>query len=108
MESAWEQPPSYSATKRYCNTYLEALSQLASMKGLNITVTDIRPGFVDTDLLSKDFHYPMMMKPQPVAYSIVRGVLSGRRIVTIDWRFRLLVFFWRLIPSFLWVRLKIG
>ena len=100
--------PSYSATKRYCNTYLEALSQLAHMKGLNITFTDIRPGFVDTDLLSKDFHYPMMMKPQPVAHSIVRGVLSGRRIVTIDWRFRILVFFWRLIPSSLWERIKIG
>jgi short-subunit dehydrogenase len=99
--------PSYSATKRYCNTYLEALSQLAHIRGLDITFTDIRPGFVDTELLSKDFHYPMMMKPQPVARSIVRGILSGKRIVTIDWRFRILVFFWRLIPSWLWVRLKI-
>ena len=100
--------PSYSATKRYCNTYLEALSQLAHIRGLDITFTDIRPGFVDTDLLSKDFHYPMMMKPQPVAHSIVRGILSGKRIVTIDWRFRFLVFFWRLIPSSLWERMKIG
>ena len=100
--------PSYSATKRYCNTYLEALSQLVHIRGLDITFTDIRPGFVDTDLLSKDFHYPMMMKPQPVAHSIVRGILSGKRIVTIDWRFRILVFFWRLIPSCLWERMKIG
>lgn len=100
--------PSYSATKRYCNTYLEALSQLAHIRGLDITFTDIRPGFVDTELLSKDFHYPMMMKPQAVAHSIVRGILSGKRIVTIDWRFRILVFFWRLIPSWLWVRLNIG
>ena len=100
--------PSYSATKRYCNTYLEALSQLTHIRGLDITFTDIRPGFVDTELLSKDFHYPMMMKTKPVARSIVRGILSGKRVVTIDWRFRILVFFWRLIPSWLWVRLKIG
>lgn len=100
--------PSYSATKRYCNTYLEALAQLANMQGLNIHFTDIRPGFVNTELLSDSFHYPMMMQPLPVAHQIVKGILSRKRTVTIDWRFRLLVFFWRLIPSCLWVRLKIG
>lgn len=100
--------PSYSATKRYCNTYLEALAQLANMQGLNIHFTDIRPGFVNTELLSSSFYYPMMMQPVPVAHQIVKGILSRKRTVTIDWRFRLLVFFWRLIPSCLWVRLKIG
>ena len=100
--------PSYSATKRYCNTYLQALAQLAGMQGLKIRFTDIRPGFVATELLSKDFHYPMLMQTEKVAHSIVRGILSGKRIVTIDWRVRILVFFWRLIPSCLWVRLKIG
>jgi short-subunit dehydrogenase len=100
--------PSYSATKRYCNTYLEALAQLANMQGLNIHFTDIRPGFVNTELLSSSFHYPMMMQPVHVAHQIVKGILSRKRTVTIDWRFRLLVFFWRLIPSCLWVRLKVG
>lgn len=100
--------PSYSATKRYCNTYLEALAQLANMQGLNIHFTDIRPGFVNTELLASSFHYPMMMQPVPVAHQIVKGILSRKRTVTIDWRFRLLVFFWRLIPSCLWVRLKVG
>lgn len=100
--------PSYSATKRYCNTYLEALAQLANMQGLNIHFTDIRPGFVNTELLSDSFHYPMMMQPVPVAHQIVKDILSRKRTVTIDWRFRLLVFFWRLIPSCLWVRLKVG
>ena len=100
--------PSYSATKRYCNTYLEALAQLANMQGLNIHFTDIRPGFVNTELLASSFHYPMMMQPVPVAHQIVNGILSRKRTVTIDWRFHLLVFFWRLIPSCLWVRLKVG
>lgn len=100
--------PSYSATKRYCNTYLEALAQLANMQGLNIHFTDIRPGFVNTELLSSSFHYPTMMQPVPVAHQIVKGIISRKRTVTIDWRFRLLVFFWRLIPSCLWVRLKVG
>jgi short-subunit dehydrogenase len=58
-------------------------------------------------MLSADFHYPMMMNPKKVANTIVRGIAKGRRVLTIDWRFRLLVALWRLIPSSLWVRVKI-
>ena len=100
--------PSYSATKRYCNTYLQALAQLAGMQGLKIRFTDIRPGFVDTELLSKDFHYPMLMQTEKVAHAIVRGILSQKRVITIDWRFRILVLLWRMIPSCIWERLKVG
>ena len=35
--------PSYSATKAFQNTYLQALEQLANMRKLHITFTDIRP-----------------------------------------------------------------
>ena len=44
--------PAYSASKAYQNTYLEALAQLASIRGVKIGFTDIRPGFVATDLLN--------------------------------------------------------
>lgn len=97
--------PSYSATKAYCNTYMEALEQLSNIKGLHITFTDIRPGFVDTDLLKGDYKYPMMMKADKVARAIVKGINSRKRVVIIDWRYRLLVFFWHLIPKALWVKI---
>lgn len=99
--------PSYSASKRYCNTYMEALEQLANIKGLNITFTDIRPGFVDTDLLKGSAHYPMLMKPEKVARAIVSGLDRKKRVITIDWRYKILVFFWRLVPKCIWVRLKL-
>ena len=54
--------PSYSATKAMQNVYLQALEQQVRQRGLKIRFTDIRPGFVDTDLLSGDFKYPMMLK----------------------------------------------
>ena len=41
--------PAYSATKRMQTTYIDALSQLARMRHINIDFTDIRPGFVRTD-----------------------------------------------------------
>ena len=65
--------PSYSATKAMQNVYLQALEQQANARGLKIHFTDIRPGFVDTALLSGDFHYPMMLKPDKVAKEMERG-----------------------------------
>ena len=36
-----------------------------------------------------------------------KAIVMGEAIVTIDWRYRILVFFWRLIPRRLWIRLRI-
>ena len=99
--------PAYSATKRFQNTYIEALAQLARMQKLNIRFTDIRPGFVDTNLLKGDKHYPMLMRPERVAVRIVRALERKEAVCTIDLRYRLLVFLWRLIPRCVWVRLPI-
>lgn len=98
--------PAYSATKRFQNTYLDALDQLAHMNKLNITFTDIRPGFVATPLL-KDDKYPLLMRAPYVASQIVKAISRKKRVAVIDWRYRLIVFFWKLIPGWLWVRLSV-
>ena len=123
--------PSYSATKAMQNVYLQALEQQAMSRGLNIHFTDIRPGFVDTALLSGDltisrdcshsavqtgldgsrstaaFHYPMMLKPGDVAKEIVYAINHKKHIRVIDWKYRILTAFWRRIPRWLWRRFKL-
>lgn len=99
--------PSYSATKAFQNTYLEALEQQASMRHLNIRITDIRPGFVATPLLGDDPHYPMLMDTERTAQEIVRAVLRQKHVRVLDWRYRILTPLWRLIPRWLWRRLNI-
>ena len=99
--------PSYSATKAMQNTYLQALEQQANARGLKIRFTDIRPGFVDTDLLAGDFHYPMMLKPDKVARQIVRAIHNKRHVVVIDWKYVILTALWRRLPRPLWRHLKI-
>ena len=96
----------YSATKRFQNTYMEALEQLARMNKLNISFTDIRPGFVATPLL-KDDSYPMLMKATDVAAHIVKAIKKKKRIAIIDWKYQILVFFWRLTPKKIWLRLPV-
>nr|WP_302830410.1 SDR family NAD(P)-dependent oxidoreductase [uncultured Bacteroides sp.] len=98
--------PAYSATKRFQNTYIDALAQLARMEHLNIRFTDIRPGFVATDLL-KNGNYPMLMQADSVARQIVKALNKKKRMTIIDGRYRILVFFWRLIPRRFWERLPI-
>ena len=99
--------PSYSATKAMQNVYLQALEQQAHQRGLDIRFTDIRPGFVDTALLNGTFKYPMIMKPEAVARDIVSSIYGKRHVRVIDGRYRVLTFFWRLIPNWIWRRLKI-
>jgi short-subunit dehydrogenase len=99
--------PAYSATKRFQNTYIDALAQLARMQKLNIRFTDIRPGFVDTALLDSPEQYPMLMQSERVAKLIVRALHRQRRVAVIDRRYALLVFFWRLIPAWLWERIPV-
>lgn len=98
--------PAYSATKRFQNTYIEALAQLSRMQHLNIHFTDIRPGFVATDLL-KSGKFPMLMQANQAAKSIVRALNRKKRVIVIDDRYRVVVFFWRMIPRWLWERLPI-
>ena len=96
--------PAYSATKRMQAHYLECLSQQARMRHLNIDITDIRHGFVAPDLIAGS-HFPLQLKAEDVARTIVRAIEQEREVVTIDWRYRLLVAAWQLIPRWLWVRL---
>lgn len=98
--------PAYSATKRFQNTYIDALAQLSRMQHLNILFTDIRPGFVATDLL-KNGKYPMLMQADHVALQIIKALNRKKRIAVIDERYRILVFFWRMIPRWIWERLPI-
>lgn len=100
--------PSYSATKALQATYLQALEQQTRQRGLyDIHFTDIRPGFVDTALLSGSFRYPMMLRPESVARDIVSSIRKRRHVRIIDARYRVLTFFWRLVPNFIWRRLRL-
>lgn len=99
--------PSYSATKAMQNVYLQALEQQARSRHLDIHFTDIRPGFVDTALLSGDFRYPMMLRPERVASQIVKAINHRSHIRVIDWRYRLLTALWRRVPRWLWRHIRL-
>lgn len=86
--------------------YLQSIRQLATTDSLHLTVTEIRPGFVNTPLL-RDGKYPMLMESKIVAQAIVKAVIRRKRLLTFDWRYRLLVAFWRMIPVRIWEKTRV-
>ena len=101
------QAPAYSATKSMQSSYIVALAQHVRMQHIPLTLSDIRPGFVATEILNPEKRYPMLMTATEAAEHIIRGLERRKRIVIFDWRYRLLVAFWRLIPRCVWERITI-
>jgi len=96
----------YSASKRYQWTYLQAIDQLAHQQHVNIAVTDIRPGFVDTPLLNGR-RYPMEMSVEYVVPRLEKALLRGSRVSVIDSRWAVVTALWRMIPDALWRRIEL-
>lgn len=98
---------SYSASKRFQYTYIDALEQLAKAQKVDIHFTDIRPGFVETAILNPDKKYPMLMTVEYAGKCIVKALKCKKRIAVIDWRYSILVFVMRSIPRCIWNRLSV-
>lgn len=98
---------SYSATKRYQWCYLTAIEQLAHTQHVNVSITDLRPGFVNTPLLDDGNHYPMQLSAEYTARAIRRAIAHKRRVAIINWPYAVLVFFWRLLPRCVWKRMSL-
>ena len=97
--------PSYSATKAMQSAYLQALEQQISSQKLDIHISDIRPGFVDTDFIKGGRTYPMQLSPNLVAHRLLRAVRKNRHVCIIDWRYKVLTSLWRMVPNWVWRRM---
>lgn len=95
---------SYSSTKKFGQTYLEALQQLSHLQGLKIKFTDIRPGWIRTPLMDPKKEYPLTMQLSYAGPLIIKALGRCRTAVYVDWRWEFLIRLCQLIPRWLWVR----
>ena len=94
----------YSSTKKFGQTYLEALQQLSHLQKLKIKFTDIRPGWIRTPLMNPDRQYPLTMQLDYAGPLIIKALGRCRTAVYVDWRWEALIRLCQLIPRCLWVR----
>ena len=78
--------PSYAASKAYQINYLEGLRQRSVKCGHGITVTDIRPGSVDTAMMKGEGHF-WIATPERAARAIMKAIRrkSAVQYVTSRW-----------------------
>jgi short-subunit dehydrogenase len=71
--------PSYAASKAYQMNYLEGLRQRSVKEGHGITVTDLRPGSVDTGMMKGEGHF-WIVSPERAAVTIAKAIRCKRSV----------------------------
>lgn len=97
--------PGYNTSKAGLNTYLEGLRNRLSRHG--VTVTTIKPGFVDTVMLKNAPKTFWVIPPEAAAQQIRRAIDKKKQVVYVPARWRLVSLIISLIPSFIFRRLSI-
>ncbi|NKQ35157.1 MAG: SDR family NAD(P)-dependent oxidoreductase [Chloroflexi bacterium] len=96
--------PVYNTSKAGLNTYLEALRNRLTRHG--VTVTTIKPGFVDTVLLENAPKTFWVISPEKAASSIYQAIRKRKQTVYVPARWRWVMLIIRHIPSFIFRRMN--
>lgn len=96
--------PSYNASKAYMSNYMEGLRIKALKDNLNITITDIRPGYVDTAMAEGD-HLFWVAPPNKAALQIYNAIKSKKSYAYVTKRWLLISWIIRIIPNFLYKKI---
>ena len=89
--------PSYNATKAFQINYLEGLRLNADKSGVEIIVTDVRPGYVDTDMAKGDGMF-WVAAVEKAAQQIFTAIKRKRKVVYITKRWRIIGWLLKIMP----------
>jgi short-subunit dehydrogenase len=90
--------PAYNATKAYQINYTEAMRQKVHSLKLPITITDIRPGFVDTDMAKGDGKF-WVSTVGKAGEQIIKAINAKRKVVYVTKRWRLIAIILHLLKA---------
>ena len=97
--------PAYHTSKGALSIYLESLRNRLDKKG--VTVTTIKPGFIDTALLANATKTFWVISAESAAKQIVQAIEKRQQVVYIPGRWRWVMLIIQHIPSFIFRRLSI-
>jgi len=93
----------YHASKSYQCIYMEGLRKKSVKRHNNISVTDIRPGFIQTDFIKK--RPAILVCPLGKAVrQMYRAIKRKRRVVYVSKRYMILAVLMKVFPCFLYDR----
>ncbi len=95
----------YGSTKAALNTYLEGMRVRLAKVG--VSVTTVKPGFVDTRMTHGQPGMFLLAQPQRVARDICRAIRRRRHVVYTPWFWRGIMAIIRAIPTVVFNRMKL-
>jgi short-subunit dehydrogenase len=96
--------PAYNASKAYQSNYLEGLRQKAKSQGVPVYITDIKPGYVATDMAKGDRLF-WVASPEKAATQIYRAIRLKKRKAYVTKRWRLFAILLKFFPGTLYEKL---
>lgn len=96
--------PAYSASKAYISNYLEGIRCKIKKEKLNITITDIRPGLVDTEMAKGEGLF-WVQPPDKAAQQIYDKIVKKKDIAYVTKRWGIIAFFIKRIPDWIYYKL---
>jgi len=94
------QSPAYSATKAYQIIYLESLRVKAVNSGFPIYITDIRPGFVNTEMAKSPILF-WVAPTDKAAVQIYKAILAKRKVAYVTKRWKMIGNLLKILPKWI-------
>jgi len=95
----------YNASKSFISVYMQGYRQVANHSSADITITDIRPGFVESEMTQGNDELFWMAPTEKACKQIMKAIDKKKNVVYITKRWRLAAWFFKLIPDFVWNRM---
>ncbi len=96
--------PAYAATKAFASNYLEGIRVRMRKAGARVTVTDVKPGFVDTAMAQGDGLF-WVAPPRKAAEQICRAIRKKKSHVYVTRRWRLVAWLFKSLPGRIYARI---
>lgn len=96
--------PAYNASKSYISNYLEGIRCKVKKQKLNITITDIKPGLVDTKMAKGDGLFWVMPLEKAIA-QIYTALKNRVDEIYVTKRWRVIGFLLKRMPKFLYYKM---
>ena len=93
--------PAYSASKAFMSNYLEGLRKKVAKEKIDITITDIQPGFVDTAMSKGDGLF-WVASPQKAAKQIYQVIQQKKKKAYITKRWVIIAWLLKIMPDFIY------
>lgn len=97
--------PAYFGSKSFQASYLESLRKRVYIQKSKITITDIRPGFVATNLALGDGIF-WMSTIEKASKQIYEAIKRKAKIAYVTKRWNIIAFLLKIVPTFIYDRLR--